>query len=120
MSETDKDSPPNLPAAMRIPTTQILAIGNITAKGKPDAVGRILPSEVRATVRQYLEGRISQWFFQTEGNGVVFIMNVTTTTEAREILEKLPLGVAGLMEFQFIPLGPLKPLAMLIADPSKD
>jgi hypothetical protein len=44
-------------------------------------------------------------------------MNATSTTEAREILEKLPLGVAGMMEFELIALGPLAPLAMLIGNP---
>jgi hypothetical protein len=32
-------------------------------------------------------------------------LNVTDPKEAGELLEKLPLGRAGLMEFQLIPLG---------------
>jgi hypothetical protein len=40
--------------------------------------------------------------------------NATSRAEAHEILEKLPLGVAGMMEFELIALGPLAPLAMLI------
>ncbi len=76
-----------------------------------------MPFEVRATVRNHLAGIIEQWFFQTEGYGVVFIMNVTSTAEAHKILEKLPLGVAGMMEFELIALGPLAPLAMLIGEP---
>ncbi len=50
---------------------------------------------------------------------MVFIMDCTTIDEAHAIVEKLPLGVAGMMEFEFIALGPLKPLAMLIGDPPK-
>jgi hypothetical protein len=46
-------------------------------------------------------------------------MNCTTAAEAHELLEKLPLGVAGMMEFEFIPLAPLKPLAMLIGEPPR-
>ncbi len=88
-------------------------------KGTPDAIAPVLPFEVRATVRNYLAGKIEQWFFQSEGYGVVFIMNCTTTEEAHAIVEKLPLGVAGMMDFEFIPLGPLKPLAMLIGPPPK-
>jgi hypothetical protein len=105
-------------AAVHAPTNKILAIGSVTAKGTPEAIVPILPFEVRATVRNYLAGKIDHWYFQAEGNGVVFIMNVSTSAEAHEILEKLPLGVAGMMEFQLIPLSPLKPLAMLIGDPS--
>jgi hypothetical protein len=66
-------------AAVAVPTTKILAIGNVTAKGTPDAIGAVLPFEVRATVRLHLAGKIDQWFFQNEAYGVVFIMNCTTT-----------------------------------------
>lgn len=100
--------------AVAVPTTKILAIGNVTAKGTPDRIGAVLPFEVRATVRLHLAGKIDQWFFQNEAYGVVFIMNCTSVEEAHELLEKLPLGVAGMMEFELIPLGPLKPLAMLL------
>ena len=95
--------------ALKVPTTKILAIGNVTAKGTPDAIGAVLPFEVRATVRLHLAGKIDQWFFQNEAYGVVFIMNCATTAEAHDLLEKLPLGVAGMMEFELIALGPLKP-----------
>jgi hypothetical protein len=104
-------------AQVIVPTTKILAIGNVTAKGTPDAIGKVLPFEVRATVRLHLAGHIEQWFFQNESYGVVFIMNCATVDEAHELLEKLPLGVAGMMDFELIPLGPLKPLAALVAEP---
>jgi hypothetical protein len=72
-----------LPAlAAAVPTTKILAIGSVTAKGTPDAIAPMLPFEVRATVRNHLAGKIEQWFFQTEGYGVVFIMNATSRTAA--------------------------------------
>jgi len=106
-------------AAFAAPTTKILAIGNVTAKGAPDAIGAVLPFEVRATVRLHLAGKIDQWFFQNDAYGVVFIMNCDTVEEAHELLEKLPLGVAGMMEFELIPLGPLKPLAMLLGEPPR-
>jgi hypothetical protein len=100
-------------------TTKILAIGSVTAKGTPEAIAPVLPHEVRATVRNHLAGKIEQWFFQTEGYGVVFIVNAKSTAEAHELLEKLPLGVAGMMEFELIALGPLAPLAMLIGEPPR-
>jgi hypothetical protein len=103
-------------AAVVAPTNKILAIGSVTAKGTPAAIAPVLPHEVRATVRNYLAGKIEQWFFQADGYGVVFIMNAKSNAEAHEILEKLPLGVAGMMEFELIALSPLKPLAMLIGE----
>jgi hypothetical protein len=109
---------PALAAAVG-PTTKVLAIGSVTAKGTPEAIMPILPHEVRGTVRYHLAGKIEQWFFQTEGYGVVFIVNAASTAEAHELLEKLPLGVAGMMEFELIALGPLAPLAMLIGEPPR-
>jgi hypothetical protein len=106
-------------AAVNAPTNKILAIGSVTSKGTPEAIAPVLPFEVRATVRNYLAGKIEQWFFQAEGYGVVFIMSAGSTAEAHAILEKLPLGVAGMMEFELIALSPLKPLAMLLTEPAR-
>ena len=105
-------------AAVAAPTNKILAIGSVTKNGTPEAIASVLPLEVRATVRNYLAGKIEQWFFQAEGYGVVFIMNAASTSQAHGILEQLPLGVAGMMEFELIALSPLKPLAMLLTDHS--
>jgi hypothetical protein len=106
------------PADLVVPTTRMLAIGRLTEAGKSAARFPIMPSEVRETIRLHLTGKIDQWFFQTEGGGVVFIMNVTERAEACELLEALPLGQAGMMAFELIPLGPLKPLALLLGETS--
>ena len=44
-----------------------------------EAIASVRPNEVRATVRNHLAGKIEQWFSQTEGRGVVFIVNATST-----------------------------------------
>jgi hypothetical protein len=99
-----------------VPTTKLLAIGSFTAKATPDVWKPVLPSEVRATVRLYLDGKIDQWYLKQDQSGVVFVMNLTDPQEARALLDKLPLGQAGLMEFQFIQLGPISPLRLLLAE----
>jgi muconolactone delta-isomerase len=76
----------------------------------------IMPREVPATVRLYLDGKIDQWWVREDGQGVVFLMNVGSVEEARTLLEKLPLGQAKLMTFDLIPLGPLSPLRLLLRD----
>src|SRR5258708_7313780 len=48
---------PSLPAVVA-PTNKILAIGSVTAKGTPEAIAPVLPFEVRATVRNYLAGKL--------------------------------------------------------------
>jgi len=70
---------------------------------------------MRETARLYLAGKIDQWYIKQDQSGVVFILNVTDPKEAHELLDKLPLGQAGLMEFQMIPLGPLSPLRTLLS-----
>ncbi len=95
------------------PTTRILAIGTLNAGVDPAAARAILPNEVRETVKLYLDGKIDQWYSLQGRIGVAFILNVTDTAAAHEMLEKLPLGQAHLMSFELISLGPLNPLRAL-------
>src|ERR1700761_8037718 len=95
------------------PTTKILAIGTINPGVDPAAARAILPKEVRETVNLYLAGKIDQWYSLQGRPGVAFILNVTDTAAAHEMLEKLPLGQAHLMSFDLIPLAPLSPLRQL-------
>ena len=98
-------------AAPSVPTTKILAISHaMGAPMSPQQRAAIMPHEVHDTVDAYLAGKIDQWYYQTDGKGVVFIVNATTPEEAKAILEKFPLGQAGAMGFDYIPLGPLAPL----------
>jgi hypothetical protein len=95
------------------PTTRILAIGTLNRGVDPAAARAILPNEVRETVKLYLDGKIDQWYSLQGRVGVAFILNITDTGAAHEMLEKLPLGQAHLMSFELIPLGPLNPLRAL-------
>ena len=97
-----------------VPTTKVLAIGHMTAAATPEALNPVMKSEVPETVKLYLAGKIDQWYVRQDQRGVVFVMNVGTVEEAHALLEKLPLGQAKLMEFDFIPLGPLSPLGRLL------
>jgi len=95
------------------PTTRILAIGTFNPGVDPAAARAILPTEVRETVKLYLDGKIDQWYSLQGRPGVAFILNVTDAAAAHEMLEKLPLGQAHLMSFELIPLAPLNPLRQL-------
>jgi hypothetical protein len=108
--------PVSLPAA---PTVKVLAIGHLTAAAMaPGAMKPVMPSEVRETVKLYLGGKIDSWYVRQDKPGVVFLMNVSTVEEAHALLEALPLGQKGLMEFDLIPLGPLTPLSLLVNGPA--
>ena len=118
MSERSTTGAAEMKAAQAI-TTKVLAIGNWTEKATPETRPPVMPFEARDTLRLQLAGKIDQWYAKTDGSGAVFLMNVTDSAEARALLEDLPLGRAGMMTFQYIPLGPLWPLGLLLREPDK-
>jgi hypothetical protein len=79
-------------------------------------VMKIMPDEIRATVPLYLDGKIQQWFTRGDGRGVIFLLNCTDVAEAQALIANLPLSKANLMDEQFIPVGPLLPLGILLRD----
>lgn len=97
-----------------VPTTKIIAIGTITPDATQEAIGKVLPQEVRETVQLHLDGKIEQWNVRNDRLGVVFVLNITNVEEARAIFAKMPLDRAGLISFEFIPVGPLSPLSLLL------
>ena len=100
------------------PTTKVLAVSHAGAKTvTPAERAAIMQHEVRDTVSAYLAGKIDQWYFQTDGKGVVFIVNASSIDDAKKVLEAFPLGKAGLMEFTYTPLGPLAPLRIINNSP---
>ena len=106
-------------AAAKALTTKVLAIGSWTAKAVPESRPAIMPSEARDTLRLMLAGKIDQWFAKSDGSGAVFLLNVTDPAEAHKLLEALPLGQADMMTFELIPVGPLWPLGLMLAEPAK-
>ncbi len=85
-----------------------------------EQVMKIMPAEIRATVALYLDGKIQQWFTRGDGKGVIFLLNCKDVAEARALLESLPLAKENLMDEQFIPVGPLLPLGILLRDNSEN
>jgi hypothetical protein len=82
----------------------------------PEQIMKIMPAEIRATIPLYLDGKIQQWYMRGDGRGVIFIMNCKDVEEARALIESLPLSRANLVDGQFIPVGPLLPLGLLLRD----
>jgi hypothetical protein len=73
-----------------------------------------LPTEVPATLRLYVEGKMEQFWLRDNNAGVIFLMTVDSVAEADALLKALPLGKANLLTFELMPIGPLTPLGMLI------
>ena len=76
---------------------------------------KVMPDEVRATVRLYLEGKIRQWYSRSDGKGVILIVNATSVADAQTVIDTLPLSKATLVEDEYTELGPLAPMYNLIA-----
>ena len=100
------------------PTTAVLV--NLTVKPDVDRsqLTKVLPDEVRETVKLYLDGKIQQWYSRGDGRGVMFILNAGDVAGAKAMMDGLPLAKAGLATFEFTALGPLMPLRLLTAPPA--
>jgi hypothetical protein len=77
----------------------------------------LIPAEIRATVKLYLDGTIRQWYSRGDGRGVVFLIDAKTVDEANAVIETMPLSKENLVDHEYIPVGPLLPLAALIGGP---
>ena len=95
-------------------TTEVLVIQTPKQGVTFAQVMAVIPEEIRATVKLYLDGKIRQWYSRGDGKGVIFMVDAKTEDEARAIMETLPLAKEQLMDHQYIPVGPLTPLKALI------
>lgn len=93
---------------------KVLAIGSITKPVSDEQRKEIMPLEVPATLKHYLDGKIEQFWYRQDAPGVVFLMNVESVEQAKAEIGTLPLVTGGFAEYQYIPLGPLAPLGLLI------
>ena len=94
-------------------TTEVIVIETPKQGVTPQQVMAVIPEEIKATVKLYLDGKIRQWYSRGDGKGVVFVVDAKTEDEARAIVETLPLAKEHLMDHQYIPVGPLMPLRAL-------
>jgi hypothetical protein len=106
---------PEPPSGVPSPkTTEVMVI--LTAKQgvTRQQIMNVMPAEIRATVKLYLDGKIRQWYSRGDGKGVVVFLDVKTVDEAHAVIDTLPLSKENLMDHDYLPVGPLVPLAGLI------
>jgi hypothetical protein len=92
---------------------KVMAIASTNAALTPDQIQKHLPSEVPATLKLYLEGKVEQFWFR-EKAGPIFLMNVDSLDQAKAALETLPFVADKLMTYDLMPVTPLMPLGLLI------
>ena len=93
---------------------KVFAIGRGVKPLTDEDRTRIMSTEVPHTLQLYLDGKIEQFFFTQDKPGVVFLMNVESVDEAKATVGSLPLAAGGFLSYEFLPVGPLKPLGLLI------
>ncbi len=94
-------------------TTAVLVIQSPRQGVTPKQIMAVIPQEIQATVRLYLDGKIREWYSRGNGKGVIFLVEAKTKDEARALMETLPLAKEKLMDSEYIPVGPLMPLRAL-------
>jgi hypothetical protein len=94
--------------------TGVFALLKAKAGVTRERIMAVMPAEIRATVQLYLEGKILGWYARGDGRGAVFLLNAKNEEEAKSILESLPLAKEHLLDHEYIPVGPLKPLGLLL------
>lgn len=114
---TDQLPSPQPPTGMPTPkTTEVMVILTGKQGVTPQQIMNVIPAEIRATVKLYLDGKIRQWYSKGDGRGVVFFLDVKTVDEAHAIMDTMPLSKENLVDHQYIAVGPLLPLGVLVGD----
>ncbi len=114
VAQSQSGSASAVPSVAIPKTTEVLVILTPRQGVTPQQIMAVIPSEIRATVNLYLDGKIRQWYSRGDGKGAIFLVDAKTEDDARAIMETLPLAKEQLMDHEYIPVGPLMPLRALI------
>ena len=105
---------PGAPGVALPKTTEVMVLMTPRQAVTRQQIMAVMPSEIRETVKLYLDGKIHQWYSRGDGKGVIFLIDAKTEDEARAVMETLPLAIEHLVDHEYIPVGPLMPLMGLI------
>lgn len=99
------------------PTTGVLVILTVKAGIAREQVMAVMPDEIRQTVQLYLSGKVREWYSRSDGRGAVFLLDVKDVAEGHAIMDALPLAKQDLIDHEYIAVGPLMPLRLLMTKP---
>ena len=98
-------------------TTGVMVILTVKAGVTRERVMAVMPDEIRQTVQLYLNGKVREWYSRSDGRGVILLLDAKDTSEAHAIMEGLPLSKLDIMDHDYIAVGPLLPLRLLVGKP---
>ncbi len=87
-------------------TLRIIAIDRILPGVTMEQIGPLLGAEAEHAWELYKQGIFREVFFRQDHPGVVVMMECFDVAEAEQVMAELPLVKAGLIEFDYIPVGP--------------
>src|SRR6202045_3468264 len=73
-------------------TTEVMVIVPPKQGVTRQQIMTVMPVEIRATVKLYLDGKIRQWYSRGDGRGVVLFLDVKNVDEAHAVMDTLPLS----------------------------
>jgi hypothetical protein len=114
LAQSQSAATSDVPSVAIPKTTAVLVIETPRKGVTPAQIMAVIPDEIRATVKLYLDGKIREWYSRGDGKGVIFLVDAKSEDEARAIMETLPLAKEQLMDHEYIPVGPLMPLRALM------
>ena len=93
---------------------KVVAVASIVKPLSDEQKKQVMPNEVPATLKLYLDSKIEQFWFRQDKPGVIFLMNVESIEEAKAAVEALPLTAGGFAKYELMHVGPLAPLGLLL------
>ncbi|MET4197126.1 hypothetical protein ABIA95_000331 [Bradyrhizobium sp. LA8.1] len=105
--------------AMSPATTGVMVILTVKAGVTREQVMAVMPAEIQQTVQLNLNGKIREWYSRGDGRGAVFLVDAGDVAGAQAIMEDLPLARQDLIDHEYVAIGPLLPLRLLMANPER-
>ncbi|WP_234684389.1 hypothetical protein [Bradyrhizobium monzae] len=103
--------------APSLTTTGVMVILTVKPGITREQIMAVMPDEIRQTVQLYLNGKVREWYSRSDGRGAVFLLDARDDAEAHAIMDALPLARQDLIDHEYIAVGPLMPLRLLMTKP---
>lgn len=98
-------------------TTGVIVVLTAKAGITREQIMAVMPDEIRQTVQLYLTGKVREWYSRSDGRGAVYLLDAKDDAEAHAIMDALPLARQDLIDHEYIAVGPLMPLRLLMTKP---
>ena len=92
---------------------KILAMDELLPGVTLEKMRPYLKEEAASAWKHYCEGTVRELYFRQDHPGAVMVLECDSVEQANRMTDELPLVKAGLIKFDFIPLGPFLPFAEL-------